>query len=81
MRALNQEDTFLISRLLKTSFVQKQIESLTSGTSSSHSRIKTEQLLNILIPNPKLFKNNKIISTKIKASNNLLDTIYSSTIC
>ena len=79
MRAINQEDTFLISRLLKTSFVQKQIESLTSGTSSSHSRIKTEQLMNILIPNPQLFRDNKKINTRIKESNNLLDTIYSST--
>ena len=35
--------------------------------------------MNILIPNPQLFRDNKKINTKIKASNNLLDTIYSST--
>ena len=38
--------------LLKTSYVAKQIENLTSGTSSSHSRIKREQLADILIPYP-----------------------------
>lgn len=39
--------------LLLTSHAQSQIHSLTSGTSSSHNRIKTEQLLNILLPVPK----------------------------
>ena len=39
--------------LLKTDNVRNQIENLTSGTSSSHSRIKQEQLSDILIPVPK----------------------------
>lgn len=38
--------------LLKTESVRNQIENLTSGTSSSHSRIKREQLADILIPVP-----------------------------
>lgn len=38
--------------LLLSSQAQSQIQSLTSGTSSSHNRIKTEQLLNILLPIP-----------------------------
>ena len=38
--------------LLKTKSVMSQIENLTSGTSSSHSRIKREQLADILIPIP-----------------------------
>ena len=38
--------------LLKTKSVMSQIESFTSGTSSSHSRIKREQLADILIPIP-----------------------------
>lgn len=38
--------------LLKTDSVKTQIENLTSGTSSSHSRIKREQLADILIPIP-----------------------------
>ena len=43
---------FAICFLLKTSYVVKQIEHLTSGTSSSHSRIKREQLATIKIPYP-----------------------------
>lgn len=43
---------YAICFLLKTSCVAKQIENLTSGTSSSHSRIKREQLADILIPYP-----------------------------
>ena len=38
--------------LLKTEAVRNQITNLTSGTSSSHSRIKREQLADILIPIP-----------------------------
>ena len=78
IRAKDESNTYLISRLLKTSFVQKQIESLTSGTSSSHSRIKTEQLMNIIIPNPEFIKSNSNILSKIKSSNIALDDIYSS---
>lgn len=43
---------YAICFLLKTSYVAKQIENLTSGTSSSHSRIKRDQLADILIPYP-----------------------------
>lgn len=43
---------YAICFLLKTSYVAKQIDNLTSGTSSSHSRIKREQLADILIPYP-----------------------------
>lgn len=43
---------YAICFLLKTSYVAKQIENLTSGTSSSHSRIKREQLMDIKIPYP-----------------------------
>lgn len=43
---------YAICFLLKTSYVAKQIENLTSGTSSSHSRIKREQLLDIKVPYP-----------------------------
>ena len=34
--------------------VQKQINSLTSGTSSSHNRIKSKDLSEVLIPLPKI---------------------------
>ena len=43
---------YTICYLLKTSYVMNQIENLTSGTSSSHNRIKREQLEKILIPYP-----------------------------
>ena len=43
---------YVLCYLLKTTSVLNQIENLTSGTSSSHSRIKREQLANILIPIP-----------------------------
>ena len=52
--------SYAICFLLKTSYVMKQIECLTSGTSSSHNRIKREQLEKILIPCP--------ISTDLKKS-------------
>lgn len=44
---------YVLCFLLKSENVSKQIENLTSGTSSSHSRIKREQLADILIPVPK----------------------------
>lgn len=43
---------YVLCFLLKTQNVMNQIENLTSGTSSSHSRIKREQLADILIPIP-----------------------------
>lgn len=43
---------YTLCLLLKSNYVSKQIENLTSGTSSSHSRIKREQLTDILIPYP-----------------------------
>ena len=43
---------YAICFLLKTSYVSKQIENLTSGTSSSLSRIKREQLASIKVPYP-----------------------------
>lgn len=43
---------YALCLLLKTSYVTKQIENLTSGTSSSHNRIKREQLAKIRIPFP-----------------------------
>ena len=53
MRAKDNVDVYTLCFLLRTDSVKKQIENLTSGTSSSHSRIKREQLADILIPIPK----------------------------
>lgn len=52
MRAKSGIDIYTLCFLLRTRTVILQIENLTSGTSSSHSRIKREQLENILIPVP-----------------------------
>lgn len=53
MRTKGEIDTHTLCFLLRTENVKKQIENLTSGTSSSHSRIKQEQLAEIMIPVPK----------------------------
>lgn len=52
MRSKGLIDMQVLCFLLKTKMVMSQIESLTSGTSSSHSRIRREQLADILIPIP-----------------------------
>lgn len=62
LRAKECIDPYTLCLLLKTEKVQGQIESMTSGTSSSHSRIKREQLEEILIPVP----NNNTELEKIK---------------
>lgn len=46
-------DPYLLASLLLSPAVQTQIECLTSGTSSSHNRIKDSELAQILIPLPK----------------------------
>ena len=71
-------DAYALCFLLKTKNVQSQIANLTSGTSSSHNRIKREQLSNILIPIPQT----KGELNKYKNLNNILkkaiDNIYKS---
>ncbi len=52
MKSKGLIDMQVLCFLLKTKMVMSQIESLTAGTSSSHSRIKREQLADILIPIP-----------------------------
>lgn len=52
MRSKGIIGTYALCFLLRTNSVMSQIENLTSGTSSSHSRIKREQLADILIPIP-----------------------------
>jgi hypothetical protein len=49
--------SFALALLLLSKFAQNQILSLTSGTSSSHNRIKRAQLLDVRLPMPK--KRNK----------------------
>lgn len=52
MRGKSNVNIYVLCLLLKSTFVKRQIENLTSGTSSSHNRIKREQLFEILIPYP-----------------------------
>ena len=52
MRSKGVIGMYALCFLLKTESVMKQIENLTAGTSSSHSRIKREQLEDILVPIP-----------------------------
>jgi hypothetical protein len=53
MRPVEPYSAYEIMLLLLSSHAQSQVQSLTSGTSSSHNRIKTEQLLEVLLPVPK----------------------------
>jgi len=77
MRAKTPYSAHEIMLLLLSSYAQSQINSLTSGTSSSHNRIKTEQLLNVLLPFPKGQKKstlgyNQIIADFRKAHESLI---------
>ena len=47
---IDDTNLYEIMYLLQTDIVQKQILSLTSGTSSSHNRIKTKELMEIKVP-------------------------------
>lgn len=47
-------NSYEIMMLLLSEYAQKQIQSLTSGTSSSHNRIKTHELMSIKLIIPKL---------------------------
>lgn len=53
MRPRPGYDAYEILLLLLAEHTQKQIQSLTSGTSSSHNRIKTDELLRISVAIPK----------------------------
>ena len=50
MAGNGQVDTYELAYMLQTSSVRSQIHSLTSGTSASHSRIRTHELGQVLIP-------------------------------
>jgi type I restriction-modification system DNA methylase subunit len=65
-------DIYTLSFLLRTKSVIVQIENLTSGTSSSHCRIKREQLENITIPVP---VTNEAIDKFKKINKRLKETI------
>lgn len=60
---------YILNIILSLDLVKKQIEALTSGTSSSHNRIKSEQLMDIKIPFPR--KNTKEYSELIDIAKNI----------
>lgn len=67
-----------IMMLLLSEYAQKQIQSLTSGTSSSHNRIKTKELMSIklIIPKPDSQKRNaydELVKTFMTANIQLND--------
>lgn len=72
IRVKDNFSSYLLTEILKLPYVKQQIENLTSGTSSSHNRIKTEQLSQILIALPKHGtdeeKKYNIIADKIEES-------------
>jgi len=53
LRPKNGYSSYEIMMLLLSDYSQNQIRSLTSGTSSSHNRIKTKELLSIKLPIPR----------------------------
>ena len=74
-------DAYFLAYLLQTNVVQKQILSLTSGTSSSHNRIRSSELGEVQIPVPK--KGTKKYATMQKLSlryKNALSSLSSNTI-
>ena len=73
-------DNYAIMMLLLSSLVQEQIQFLTSGTSSSHNRIKTKELKQVLLPIPKEGTDTLIdlkkTARKFKQSVETLNTTY-----
>jgi type I restriction-modification system DNA methylase subunit len=52
MRPKEGVDPYLVAFLLHSEYTQRQIRSLTSGTSASHNRVKTRDLADVLLPTP-----------------------------
>lgn len=76
MRTKGNMDVYTLCFLLRTKSVISQIEYLTSGTSSSHSRIKRELLESIVVPVPvteKTIDKFKVTNKKLKQT---IDMIY-----
>ena len=83
LRVKPEFSPFTLALLLLSSFAQNQILSLTSGTSSSHNRVKTAQLLDIRLPlpqrNTKAARSlNKVTAFFEDAQNSLHQSAYDS---
>lgn len=58
-------DPYWIVYILQEKVVQDQLQSLTSGTSSSHNRIKTENLMDVILPVANTDKTKKSLNVLI----------------
>lgn len=76
LKPKNGINVYTLCFLLRTDNVKVQIESMTSGTSSSHSRIKREQLGEILVPVPVGEKENSVIEKMGTELKNAIQDIY-----
>ena len=70
-------DPYWVAFLLQNDLVQDQIQSLTSGTSSSHNRIKTNELEQVKIPVPKTEKSKSDASALANNYKNSIESIVS----
>ena len=70
-------DPYWIAFLLQNDLVQDQIQSLTSGTSSSHNRIKTNELEQVRVAVPKSEKSKSDASALAKNYKNSIASIVS----
>lgn len=74
----NGYDPYEILLMLDSPVVSKQINSLTSGTSSSHNRIKQEQLLNIKVPVPLTLEGKEKLRASAKKFKEAINQAYDS---
>lgn len=75
LRPIKDGDSYLVYALLNVEEVKQQVMSSTSGTSSSHNRIKTEALRNIMIPYPS-FENESMIREHAKIIEEMINQKY-----
>jgi len=76
MRARKAVDPYFIAFLLNTEYAQRQIRSLTSGTSASHNRIKTRDLAQVLLPVPlKSSKSGRKVRESVRRYRDAITTI------
>ena len=76
MKTKDGLDVYTLAYLLQTEVAQSQIRSLTSGTSASHSRIRTSDLAQIMVPLPrKGTKTAKLIGSLIQEYRSALESL------
>lgn len=81
MKAKKGIDPYLISFLLLSETVQNQIVNLTSGTSASHNRIKTNELSNVMLPMPKAgTEYEKKLQLATKEYRHVMESLYKQTL-